>query len=75
MLLLKGQEFAKEIGYENYKNLDMNWICRWKVREEVVCKLHEEADSVDQQETDDWQKDRLPLLLKEYKAENIFNTD
>lgn len=76
MLLLKGQEFAKEIGYENYKNLDMSWISRWKAREEVVCKkLHGEADSVDQQGADDWQRNRLPLLLKEYKAENIFNTD
>ena len=24
ILLLKGQKFAKEIGYENYKNLIMN---------------------------------------------------
>ena len=76
MLLLKGQEFAKEIGYENYKNLDMNWISRWKVREDIVCKrLHGEAASVGQQGADDWQRNRLSLLLKEYKAENIFNTD
>ena len=62
MLLLKGQEFAKEIGYKNYLNLDKNWISRWKVRQEVLCKkLHGEADSVDQQGTDDWQKNRLPF--------------
>ena len=76
MLLLKGQEFPKEIGYENYKNLDMNWISRWKVGEDIVCKrLHGEADLVDQQGAEDWQRNRLPLLLKQYRAENIFNTD
>ena len=54
MLLLKGREFAKEINYESHKNLEMNWISRWKVREEVVCKkLYGEADLVDQQGTDD----------------------
>ena len=30
---------------------------------------------MDQQGTDDWQRNTLPLLLKEYKAEEIFYTD
>ena len=38
-------------------------------------RIHGEAASVDQQGADDWQRNRLPLLLKKYKAENIFNTD
>ena len=49
MLVLKAQEYARVCGCENFENLDMNWINRWKVREEIVCKkLHGEAESVDQ---------------------------
>ena len=49
-----------------------------KAREEIACKkLHGKAASVDQCEVrvDDWQKHRLPELLKRFKAEEIFNTD
>ena len=48
----------------------------WKAREEIACKkLHGEAGSVDQSEVDDWQKHRLPERSKQFKAEEIFNTD
>ena len=41
----------------------MNWINRWKAREEIVCKkLHDEAESIDRSGMDDWQKYRLPNL-------------
>ncbi|CAM1320828.1 TIGD6 (predicted) [Pycnogonum litorale] len=75
-LLLKAQQFARACGYENPEKLDINWINRWKLREEIVCKkLHGEAESVDQEAVDDWLKNRLPALLKEFKAEDLFNAD
>ena len=76
MLLLKAQEFARACGCDDTDKLDANWVNRWKSRQEVVCKkLHGEAESVDQCGVDDWQKHRLPALLKQFKAEEIFNTD
>ena len=69
MLLLKAQEFARASGYENSEKLDINWVNRWKAREEIVCKkLHGEAGS-------EWQNHRLQALLKEFEPEQIFNTD
>ena len=76
MLLLKAQEFSRSCGYDDTHTLDANWVNRWKAREEIACKkLHGEAAYVDQFEVDDWQKYRLPELLKRFKAEEIFNTD
>ena len=41
-----------------------------------MCKnLHGEAESVDQDGVNKWQNDRLSALLKEFKPEQIFNTD
>ena len=76
MLLLKAQEYAKVCGYENPKKLNMSWINQWKVRKDIVCKkLHGEAESVDQNGVDQWQTNCLHALLKQFKAEDIFNAD
>ena len=76
MLLLKAQEFARASGYENSEKLDINWVNRWKAREQIVCKkLHGEAESVDQDGVNEWQNHRLPALLQEFEPEQIFNTD
>ena len=56
MLLFKAQEFTRACGYDNSEKLDINWVNRWKTREEVVCKkLHGEAESVDQDGVSEWQ--------------------
>ena len=53
--LSTAQEYARVCGCENIEKLDMNWINRWKVTEEIVCeKLHGEAESVDQFGVDKW---------------------
>ena len=76
MLLLKAQQYASICGYDNVDKLDINWINRWKSREEVACKkLHGEAASVDEECVNNWYKNRLPILLKEFKKEQIFNAD
>ena len=75
-MLLKAQEFARACGYDNSEKLGINWVNRWKTREEVVCKkLHGEAESVDQDGAYEWQNYRLPTLLKEFQSEQTFNTD
>ena len=76
MLLLKAQEYAEVCSCENPKTSNMSWINRWKWRKDSVCKkLHGEAESVDQNGIDEWQTNCLPALLKQFKAEDIFNAD
>ena len=75
MLLLKAQQFASICGHDKVDKLDINWINRWKSKEVASKKLHGEAASVDEACVDDWHKNRLPILLKEFKKEQIFNTD
>ena len=46
------------------------------MRKDIVCKtLHGEAEFVDQNGVDEWQTNCLPALLKQFKAEDIFNAD
>ena len=46
-MFLKAQQFTCACGYSNSEKQDINWVNRWKVREEVNCKkLHREAKSV-----------------------------
>ena len=76
MLLLKAKEHARVCGCENIEKLDMNWINRWKARKKIECKKwYGEAESAEQFGVDEWQKYRRPTLLKQFKAENIFNAD
>ena len=63
MLFLKAQEFTRACGYDNSEKLHINWVNRWKIKEKVVCKkFHEEAESVDQDNVNEWQNYRLPTL-------------
>ena len=63
-------------GCGNPKTLSMSWINRWKVSKDIVCKkLHGEAETVGQNGVDEWQTNCLPALLKQFKAEDIFNAD
>ena len=76
MLLLKAQQFARICGHDNVDKLDINWINRWKSREEFACKkLHGETAAVDEACVNNWYKNRIPILLKEFKEEQIFNAD
>ena len=75
MLLLKARQFPSVCGHDNADKLDINWINRWKSREEVACKkLHGEAASVDELSLDNWQKTRLPILLKDFKNRSLMLT-
>ena len=70
LLLEKARIYAADLGYPDPEKLVNHWN-KWN--EIVVKKLHGEAESVDQDAANDWQKNRLPQLLKEFTAENVFN--
>ena len=67
MLLTKARQFASVCGHDNADKLDINWINRWKSREVACKKLHGEPASVDELSLNNWQKTRLPILLKDFK--------
>ena len=76
MLVVKAQEFAQVSGCEDIEKLDINWINRWKAREHIVRKkLHRDTSETNHNQSgmDEWQKYRLPALLKQFKAKDIFN--
>ena len=74
LLLKKAHIYAADLGYADPEKLDITWVKCWKKwNETVVKKLHGEAESLDQDAANDWWKNRLPQLLKEFTAENIFN--
>ena len=57
MFLLKAQILPRIWGYGSVDKLNMNWINRWKFREEVAYKkLHGETASVDEIGVDDEHK-------------------
>ena len=73
LLLKKARIYATDLGYADPEKLDINWVNHWKKWNEIVVKkLHGKAESVDQDTANDWWKNRLPQLLKEFTAENIF---
>ena len=75
-LLHKAKKFAVALQYEDSEKIDMNWINRWKKRNEVTCKKpHGEAESVDLAVTDNWLKNPLPQILGEYRPKDVFNVD
>jgi hypothetical protein len=52
------------------------WLDRFKERHDIVCRsIGGESGVVDTDICDDWLKDKLPNLLKNYKACDIFNAD
>ena len=76
MLLHKAKKFGVALQYKDSEKINMNWINRWKKRNEVTCKkLHGEAEFVDLAVTDNWLKNHLPQILGEYRPENVFNAD
>lgn len=76
ILLERAREYARHLKYPDPNLLDINWINRWKGRNEIISKkLHGEASSADVPAADNWIKNRLPQILKEYEPKNIFNCD
>lgn len=78
MLVEKAQQFASALNYSesNVAKLEINWVNRWKRRNDVVCKkLHGEAASVDENAVTEWVTNEIPVLLQEFNPSEIFNCD
>ena len=76
MLSLKAQEFAHACGFDNLTQLNINCVNKWKAREEIVCKkLYGKIELVDHSCVNEWQNHCFLALFKEFKLEEIFNTD
>ena len=74
MLLAKANEFVDIYGYD--KVINMSWINRWKSRHQISFKrLISEASSVDLAMVNEWLNVKVPLILEEYQAKDIYNVD
>ncbi|GBN34699.1 Tigger transposable element-derived protein 4 [Araneus ventricosus] len=75
ILFQKAHDFANLFGDSDFKATD-GWLNRWKDRNNIVYrKLHGEKQDADSASAEDWRKDVWPTLIKDYKPDQIFNTD
>ncbi|GBN28635.1 Tigger transposable element-derived protein 4 [Araneus ventricosus] len=71
----KAQDLANLLGDSDFKTID-GWLSRWKDRNNIVYrKLHGEKQYADSASAEDWRKNVWPTLIKDYKPDQIFNTD
>ncbi|XP_067650869.1 tigger transposable element-derived protein 4-like [Haliotis asinina] len=75
ILLAKADEFSVKLGHTDFK-ANQSWLERFKKRRGICSAMtHGESSSVDSKSVDDWLTSQLPMLLKNYSPENIFNAD
>ena len=75
ILMAKSKEFATRLGDRDFTP-NTGWLDRFKERHGIVCRsISGESAVVDTDICDDWLKNKLPNLVKNYKACDIFNAD
>ena len=75
ILMAKSKEFATRFGDRDFTP-NTGWLDRFKERHGFVCRsISGESAVVDTDICDDWLKNKLPNLVKNYKACDIFNAD
>jgi len=68
ILLAKSEEFATKLGDRDFTS-NTEWLDRFKERHDIVCRfISGESAVVDTDICDDWLKNKLPNLVKNYKA-------
>jgi hypothetical protein len=61
---------------DQVSQLDINWINRFKSRRGIVSKkLHGEAAAVNPVVVENWKENVLPVIRRQFKDEDIFNSD
>ena len=71
--MAKSKEFATRLGDRDFIP-NTGWLDRFKERHGIVCRsISGESAVVDTDICDDWLKNKLPNLVKNYKACDIFN--
>jgi hypothetical protein len=74
-LLEKAKDFANSLGHTEVE-ISMSWINRWKDRHMVrSLKICGEGANVEPQQLTDWNEAQLPIILKTYSSNDIFNAD
>ena len=75
ILMAKSEEFATKLGDRDFSP-NTGWLDRFKQRHGMVCRsMSGESAVVDTDICGDWLKNKLPNLVKNYKACDIFNAD
>lgn len=75
MLQAKAREIANELGIQLAENLN-SWLTRWKNRFNLVWKKRAgEQNDADTAAAENWIKNVLPTLIKDYQPRNVFNAD
>ena len=74
-LMVKGKELADALGISNF-SMSQGWLDRFKQRHGIGMKaICGESSSVDTSTIDDWKRDTLQPLIREYRPCDIFNAD
>jgi uncharacterized protein with von Willebrand factor type A (vWA) domain len=75
IVMAQSAEFATKLG-ERDITPNTGWLDRFKERHGIVFRsISGESAVVDTDICDDWQKNKLPNLVTNYKACDIFNAD
>lgn len=75
MIMEKAKDFSKLLGIENFEP-NNGWLGRWKNKENVSFhRMHGEQSAADKEGANDWIKNILPNLIKNYKEIDIYNAD
>jgi hypothetical protein len=75
ILMAKSEEFATKLGDRDFSP-NTGWLDRFKQRHGMVCRsMSGDSAVVDTDICGDWLKNKLPNLVKSYKACDIFNAD
>ena len=75
LLKEKAEAIAHKLGKVDFK-CSTSWVSRFVLRNDIsFCKMSGESKSVPLNLVETWLNDRLPSILSQYAAKDIFNAD
>ena len=76
ILKAKAEELSHELNATESWTCSNGWICRWKIRHNIKYRaISGENAAVNKEVCEDWKQTKLMPILKQYKADDIFNAD
>ncbi|GBN16862.1 hypothetical protein AVEN_32-1 [Araneus ventricosus] len=74
-IIEKALQFAKALGYHEFRGSN-GWLEKFQRGRRITAKvISGESKDVDVNDSENWITETLSKILKDYKPENIFNTD